>query len=390
MSDSTSGAAVDDALSPTDLAHAIEAGDPVSVLDVRDRDEFEAWTIEGPSVERAHVPYAKFLQAKVTDTVADLAADLALDEPITVVCGRGEASVEVADLLAAAGVEAHNLAEGIDGWARVYQSTRLDADSATIFQYRRPSSGCLAYLVSSGGEAAVVDPLAAFAERYITDAAELGATLRYAIDTHVHADHVSGVRRLVEEASAKAVLPELAADRGMTLPVTTVIDGETLALGNVALEPIGAPGHTSGMTAFRVGDVLLTGDSLFLEDVPRPDLEAGTAGARELAATLHGTLTERFAALPDDLLIGPGHYGPVTRPVADGTYTARVGDLRESLSTFSMNRGEFVESVLSGMGPRPANHERIVAINLGREDVGEEEAFDLELGPNNCAAAPAE
>lgn len=395
MTDSSSGPdPTDDARSPADLARAIDSGERVRILDVRNRDEVEAWAIDGPSVDRTWIPYATFLQAKVTDTVTDVAADLELREPVTVVCGQGEASAEVADLLSAAGVEAHNLATGMDGWARVYRAARLDTPNrpqpVEIHQYRRPSSGCLAYLVISGGEAAVVDPLGAFTDRYVADAAELGVELRYAVDTHVHADHVSGVRRLADETDAEAVFSESAAERGLVFDPTTVADGETFVLGDTELEAIAAPGHTSGMTAIRVGDVLLTGDSLFVESVPRPDLETGAAGARELAAMLHGTLTDRFAPLSDDLLVAPGHHDPTTRPAADGTYTARLGDLRRSLPVFSMNRETFVDSVLSGMGPRPANHERIVAINLGHEVVDDGAAFELELGPNNCAVAPVE
>ena len=379
-----------DAIAPAALARAIDAGDRVSVLDVRDRDEIATWAIEGLSVEREHVPYARFLQAEVTGGVADLAADLDLDEPITVVCGRGEASDHVADLLAGTGVAARNLAEGMAGWAGVYRANEIEVEgSATIVQYRRPSSGCLAYLVHAGGEAAVIDPLRAFVDRYVEGATDRGVELRYAIDTHLHADHVSGVRRLATETGAEPIMSEPAAARGVD-GVTTVADGETLELGDTVIEAIAAPGHTSGAFAFRVDDALLTGDSLFLDGVPRPDLEADADGAGDLANTLHDTLTGRFDALNDDLLVAPGHHGPSERLPADSPYTVRLGDLRERLSAFSMERDTFVERVLDGMGPRPANHERIVAINRGRENTDDETAFELELGPNNCATAPAE
>ena len=385
-SDSTSET---DPIAPTALARAIDAGDRVSVLDVRDRDEIATWAIEGLSVEREHVPYARFLQAEVTGGVADLAADLDLDEPITVVCGRGEASDHVADLLAGAGVAARNLAEGMTGWAGVYRANEIEVEGpATIVQYRRPSSGCLAYLVHAGGEAAVIDPLRAFVDRYVEGATDRGVELRYAIDTHLHADHVSGVRRLAAETGAEPIMSEPAAARGVD-GVTTVADGETLELGDTVIEAIAAPGHTSGAFAFRVDDALLTGDSLFLDGVPRPDLEADADGAGDLANTLHDTLTGRFDT-DADLLVAPGHHGPSERLPADSPYTARLGDLRERLSTFSMERDTFVERVLDGMGPRPANHERIVAINRGRENTDDETAFELELGPNNCATAPAE
>jgi len=379
-----------DALTPAALARAIDAGDQVQLLDVRDRNEIETWAIDGPSIEREHVPYARFLQAEVTGRVEDLAADFVLDEPVTVVCGRGEASDHVADLLTGAGIVARNLAEGMTGWARVYRASEIDVGgSATIVQYRRPSSGCLAYLVQAGDEAAVIDPLRAFTDRYVADAADRGVEIRYAIDTHLHADHVSGRDRLAAETDAEPIMPEPAAARGVN-GITTVADSEALALGDTVITAIAAPGHTSGAFAFRVGDVLLTGDSLFLDGVPRPDLEAGADGARELAGTLHDTLTERFGGLDDELLVAPGHYGPSERPEIGGEYTARLGDLRERLLVFSLEREAFVERVLDGMEPRPANHERIVAINRSQEEIDDETAFELELGPNNCAAAPAE
>jgi hypothetical protein len=88
-------------------------------------------------------------------------------------------------------------------------------------------------------------------------------------------------------------------------------------------------------------------------------------------------------------VVAPGHYGEAAAPRADGTYTARLGDLRERLSAFDVDADAdaFAERVLDGVGPRPANFERIVAINLGRETADEDDAFELELGPNNCAAA---
>lgn len=401
---------------PADLADEIDAGESVRILDVRDRDEVAAWQIEGPSVELAQVPASKFMQADATGSVDELAAEIADetggDGPLTVVCARGEASAYVAGLLEGAGVEAHNLAEGMNGWARVYRAREIDtAAGASVVQYRRPSSGCLSYLVVSDGDAAVIDPLRAFTDRYVADANARDADLVYAIDTHVHADHVSGVHRLAAETEARAVVPELAGERGLVgaggdppddEPTTddpetesktvgpeagyaTVADGDRLDLGAIAIEAIHAPGHTTEHTAFRVGEVLLTGDGLFLDGVPRPDLEAGAEGAEELAATLHRTLTERFAPLPDAMTVAPGHHAPDATP-GRSAHVATLGTVRERLSVFGADRDAFVASITDETGPRPANHERIVAVNLGRESVPDEEAFELELGPNNCAA----
>ena len=383
-----------DSLSPATLAARIRAGETVSILDVRDRDEYDAWHVDAPGVTAAQVPYVNFVQAEIKGTVADRAPDLS--EPIVVVCGEGKASAYVADLLATAGVDAANLAGGMEAWAALLLAAAVPADGpATVRQYQRPSSGCLSHLVVSDGAAAVVDPLRAFADRYVADAADLGASVDYAVDTHVHADHVSGVRAVAERTDAEVVLPAGAADRGCAFDATLVDDGGALAVGAATLRALHAPGHTHEMTAFTVGeddpgadaaDVLLAGDSLFLRSVARPDLEAGVDGAPELAALLHRTLTERFAELPDDVVVAPGHHDAATAAAESGAYAATLGDLRGSVDALSMDADAFVEHVLSAMPPRPNNYERIIATNLGRERVDDAAAFEMELGPNNCAA----
>ena len=164
-------------------------------------------------------------------------------------------------------------------------------------------------------------------------------------------------------------------------------DGDTLSLGDTDVGIVATPGHTTGMVSLHVGDTLLTGDGLFARGVPRPDLQEGAEGAEEYARELHRTLTERLARFDDETLVAPGHFTPGDAPGVDDTHTARLGDLRESLSVFTEDRETFVERVLSDVPPRPANFERIIETNLGREALADDEAFEVELGPNNCAAA---
>ena len=381
-------------LDPAELRRRLDAGESVHLLDVRNRSEIAEWRIEGRGVDRTGVPYMKFVAAEATDSVSDLVGEI--EEPVVAVCARGEASAYVADLLQREGIEAANLDGGMEGWARLYEATTL-REGPRLLQYRRPSSGCLAYLIVGDGEAAVIDPLRAFADRYVADAADDGADLRYAIDTHVHADHVSGVRDLARRTDAAPALPAGATERGLAddEQFTLLAPGETVSVGGVTIEAVAAPGHTTEMTAYRVradgseggdwdGSVLLTGDGLFTERVPRPDLEAGEEGAAEHARELHRTLTERFADLPDDVLVAPGHYDPAEGD--SGAHVARLGELRETLPVFGMDEAEFVPFVAERTGDRPANHERVIAVNLGREEVDDRTAFELELGPNNCAA----
>ncbi|WP_135827948.1 MBL fold metallo-hydrolase [Halorussus halobius] len=406
-----------DSVTPEALYDRLRRGERVGLLDVRNREEAEAWRITGGDVERAQTPYSEFAAATARGEVADLAADLDLPEPVVAVCPRGEVSATVAERLRAEGVDARNLSDGMHGWARLYVARDLPADAlpegVAVVQYDRPASGCLSYLVVAGDEAAVIDPLRAFADRYAADAADRGATLRYAVDTHVHADHLSGVQALagtdragVDAGSGiEAVLPAGADERGLAFDARLVGDGDELVVGDAALTAVHAPGHTTELTAFRLGDVLLSGDALFTDSFGRPDLEReahgdsdGTSGeqvdprdadgARDLAETLYDTLTDRLLALPDGVLVAPGHRRPdeSPNPGENDAYAARVGAVRERLR-LGDDRGAFAARVLDSLPPRPANYGDIVPANLGRESVDDETAFEMELGPNNCAVA---
>jgi glyoxylase-like metal-dependent hydrolase (beta-lactamase superfamily II)/rhodanese-related sulfurtransferase len=374
-------------VSPSELQRRLDAGEPVRLLDVRDRDEVAAWAIEGPGVTRTQLPYARFLEAQVTDGVPSLSAEVDGEGPITVVCGYGAASGYVAGLLADAGVEARNLAGGMRGWARVYEARPVRDSAPTILQYRRPASGCLGYLVLDGGEAVVVDPLRAFADRYAADATERGASLVAAVDTHLHADHVSGLRDVAAADGVTAYLPEATLDRRVDVAATPIADGDEIAVGSTALEAVALPGHTTDMTGFAVDGHLLTGDSLFVDGIARPDLQETDEGPAGLAASLHETLTERLSSFTDDTVVCPGHVGDPTVVDPSGTVTATLGALRDGLWIFGTDRETAVARLRGDLPPEPANAERIVPVNAGREDVDAGTAFELELGPNNCAAS---
>jgi len=370
------------------LKARIDAGEDVVILDSRMENEYEKWRIGGENVTTINVPYFEFLEEDIDD---DVLAAIPADEHVTVLCAKGGASEYVAGGLADRGYDVDHLEEGMNGWASIYEAHEVTGyeGTGTLLQYQRPSSGCLGYLLVSGDEAAVVDPLRAFTDRYLADADDLGVELRYAFDTHVHADHVSGLRELAAEG-VEAVLPSAAADRGITYTdeVTLTEDGEEFAVGDATIEVVFTPGHTTGMTSYLLdGSLLATGDGLFIESVARPDLEEGDDGAPEAARTLHQSLQSRVLSLDPDVLIGGAHFSDAAEPAADGTYTAPIGDLRERMDALSMDEDAFVETVLADMPPRPANYEDIIATNLGINEVDDDEAFTLELGPNNCAAS---
>ncbi|WP_440772575.1 MBL fold metallo-hydrolase [Natronorubrum sp. DTA28] len=393
-----------EAVTPAELKNRIDAGAERTILDVRMESEYETWRIDGESVDSINVPYFEFLEDDIDAHVLQKIPD---DREITVLCAKGGASEYVAGRLAERGYDVDHLEEGMNGWARIYEAVEVEGYDGlgTLLQYQRPSSGCLGYLVFHDGEAAVIDPLRAFTDRYLEDtaqlrssslashtrqdAAELGVDLKYAIDTHIHADHISGVRTLVEEG-VEGVIPEASVDRGVTDAdeMTLAADGDEFQVGDVTVEAISTPGHTSGMTSYLIdGALLATGDGLFVESVARPDLEEGDDGAPEAARQLYESLQERVRSLPDDVLVGGSHFSDAAEPAEDGSYTAPIGRLEETMAALTMDEDAFVELILSEMPPRPANYEEIIRINLGQQETDDEAAFELELGPNNCAAS---
>ncbi|OYR52579.1 MBL fold metallo-hydrolase [Halorubrum sp. Ea8] len=375
-------------IEPEALKGRIDAGEDLTLLDTRMGSDYEEWRIDGENVTSINVPYYEFLDDEIDEDVLDRIPE---DREVTVLCAKGGASEYVAGELAERGYDVNHLEDGMNGWAGIYETVEVTGydGAGTLLQYQRPSSGCLGYLLYDDGEAAVIDPLRAFTDRYLDDADDLGVELRYAFDTHVHADHISGVRDL-DEAGVEGVIPAAAVDRGVTYAdeLTQAEDGDTFAVGDAVIETVATPGHTTGMTSYLVDESLLaTGDGLFIESVARPDLEEGDDGAPDAARMLYESLQERVLPLPDDTLIGGAHFSDAAVPADDGTYTAPIGDLVEEMDALTMEEDAFVELILSDMPPRPANYEDIIATNLGQKAVDDDEAFTLELGPNNCAAS---
>ena len=377
-----------DSIEPESLKSRIDDGEDVTLLDTRMNSEYETWRIDGETVDSINIPYFEFPDDEIDD---DVLAQVPDDREVTVVCAKGGSSEYVAGTLIQRGYDVNHLEEGMNGWAEIYDAVEIENydGAGTLLQYQRPSSGCLGYLLYDDGEAAIIDPLRAFTDRYLADAEDLGVDLTYALDTHIHADHISGVRDL-DARGVEGVIPEAAVDRGITYAdeLTTAADGDIFAVGDATIEAVHKPGHTTGMTSYLVDERLLaTGDGLFLESVARPDLEEGDEGAPEAARLLYESLQERVLTLPESTLIGGAHFSDAAERAADGTYTAPLGRLVAEMDALGMDEDEFVDLILSDMPPRPANYEDIIATNLGQNAVDDEEAFTLELGPNNCAAS---
>jgi glyoxylase-like metal-dependent hydrolase (beta-lactamase superfamily II)/rhodanese-related sulfurtransferase len=229
--------------------------------------------------------------------------------------------------------------------------------------------GCASYLVGDGEVAAVVDPQWDI-EPYLRLSRLHGVRIEHVLETHNHADHVSGHGRLARATGATIHIHEGA---GADYPHEPFGDGWRLALGDVEIEAVHTPGHRPEHTAFVVRDgdrgnaavAVLTGDSLFVGDVARPDL---AVEPREGAADLYRSLHERLLTLPDDVELYPGHLGGSMCGSAaiDNRGSSTIGFEREHNPALSIDdAGEFVDRAVADLAERPPNVEHIVGLNRG-------------------------
>ncbi|HUZ09060.1 MAG TPA: MBL fold metallo-hydrolase [Acidimicrobiales bacterium] len=340
------------------------------VVDVREPAEFVEWSIAGAR----NIPMSE---------LGERIAELDHDREVVVVCAKGARSRAVVDALGAAGVAASGLLGGMEAWASVYDTALVDLELAEIVQVRRRGKGCLSYVVGAGEEAFVVDP-SLDTGRYLDVAARRGWHVTRVFDTHLHADHVSGARALAAEAGASLHLNP--AD-SFEFPFEPMVDGQWFELGpnvHFGVTIFGTPGHTKGSTVLEVGGrAILTGDTLFVDGVGRPDL---AERVEEFAHDLYRSLHAKLLALPEDVLVLPAHYGDKVDVPPGAPVAASLATLRRSLEQLDWDEPTFVAWAASRATPRPPNYAEIISVNMGRHSLSAEESLRLELGPNRCAA----
>jgi glyoxylase-like metal-dependent hydrolase (beta-lactamase superfamily II)/rhodanese-related sulfurtransferase len=327
----------------------LDEGGRFTLVDTRPEESYEAWHVPGAE----NVPYDS--REGVSESTADRVAELADGGPLVAICGKGLSSTPFAFDLEAHGFEEVSVVEGgMEDWSEVYEVVPIETprEDLVVRQLQRRAKGCLGYVVGSRetNEAAVVD----------------------------------ATRRTDEFAVA-------AQAAGLAIEHVPLAGGEVVEVGDVEIEALETPGHTTEMVSYLVdGEYLLTGDTLFVDSVGRTELQFGEADAERRAELLYDSL-QTILGLPDDTTVLPGH----ATVSADGRYetgepgepiAARLGDLRGSLALLGLDREAFVERVTSDTPEKPSGYGTVIDVNRGAETVDEDEARELETGPNNCAA----
>jgi len=219
------------------------------------------------------------------------------------------------------------------------------------------------------GRAVAIDVVAGDEERFVDEANRAKVSIAYVIDTHVHADHYSGGRKLAQIAGARYCLHE--SNRGrVRFDFLPLADGQVLDVGNVKVKVLHTPGHTPDSVCLLVTDLrrgeapwfVVTGDTLLVGALGRPDL-LGHEGA--MAAQLHETLHAKLLSLPDEIEIFPGHQaGSVCGAGLSGKPSSTIGfERRFNPSLRIATKDEFVRAIVAQIPPRPADMDRIVAAN---------------------------
>jgi hydroxyacylglutathione hydrolase len=233
------------------------------------------------------------------------------------------------------------------------------------------AGSCASYLFgcTSHNKLAVVDSHADFVDEYLAAAAAIGAPIVAVFETHVQADHLSGLPALVERAGATPYLP---AGAGVEFEHVALEDGEAVELGNTVVTAIATPGHAPAHHAYSVADrrrgseepwLVFSGDSLLIGDVGRPDLHVA-GDPRGQARLLHASL-RRLLELPEHVVLYPSHYGgSVCGRGLSGNPISSIGFERAHNPLLTLDDPEaFADALLTEMPPRPAEQERIVAAN---------------------------
>jgi glyoxylase-like metal-dependent hydrolase (beta-lactamase superfamily II) len=240
-------------------------------------------------------------------------------------------------------------------------------------QLLNDETACASYLLGckTKSKLALIDPHIDLVDDYIALADGQGIPIVAVIETHVQADHVSGLPALVERTGAAAYLP---AGAGVEFEHHALEDGEVVELGNTLVRAVATPGHAPAHHAYLVTDLrrgeepwlVLTGDALLVGDAGRPDLHAGADQSVEaMARTLYRSITERLMTMPDHLVLYPAHYsGSVCGRGLSANPTSTIGFERHNNPALAFDSEDgFVDALMLDIPRAPEQQAAIVAAN---------------------------
>ncbi len=344
-----------------ELHQRMQSSNGVFILDVRGGSAYEDWHIEHKNVASVNIQNSKLMKDG-----PEAYDEIPKGREIVTVCAKGAAAMETVTILENHGYHTVYLDGGMQAWSEFYYAAQVAVeDEFELLQVIRPAKGCLSYLLISGNEAIVVDP-ARHIDVYLNLAEDKGVQIRHILDTHLHADHITGGHDLAAVTGANYWI-SASEMYGSTLSYHALSDGLKIPFGVSTLEvlAIPTPGHTPGSTSFLVNDdYLLSGDTVFVNGLGRPDLGGK---AKEWAHMLYETVINRLNVLSDKVIVLPSHFSDYREITDKGYVGAILGSLRmeNQLVSGGENEQAFTQEVAGNTGATPPNYQSIVEINRG-------------------------
>ncbi|WP_144504206.1 MBL fold metallo-hydrolase [Bacillus pumilus] len=369
------------AMTVEQLTKKIVNKEPLFLLDVRNQADVQDWKIEGEAIVHMNVPYFDLLEG-----VEGILHDIPHDREVLVVCAKEGSSIMVAEMLSEAGRTVHYLEGGMKAWSEHLEPVKIGdlSGGGELYQFVRMGKGCLSYMIMSNGESAIVDA-ARMTDVYIRFAKKHHVSITQVLDTHLHADHISGGKKLAEQTGASYWLPPKDAEE-VIFEYNRLEEGERIAIGaaTIDIHPLYSPGHTIGSTSFIVDDqYLLSGDILFVDSIGRPDL-AGMA--EDWVGDLRETLYDRYGALSKELIVLPAHFMIMDEVNEDGSVWKELGVLFEENHGLNIeDEAVFREMVTKNLPAQPNAYQDIRQTNMGKLSPDDEAQREMEIGPNRCA-----
>lgn len=369
-----------DECSASAFKEAVAGGESPLLIDVRNRADFEQWKIDLDGLQVMNVPYDELL---ADEWKSPAFAALSKTKPIVVVCYRGNSSHIVSIHLREQGFQARSLHGGMRAWGELYETHLIHTSKQfEIYQIARMGRGCLSYIIASDGKAMIVDPTRHL-EPYLNLIKEKHWDVKLVVDTHAHADHISGGKAIAEQLGATYLLhPYDAVHPIDQLPATIHFSplwaGQHLQLGKIELQVMHLPGHTLGNVALLLDNhFLFAGDTLFIESIGRPDL----GGKGEAWTDLHYNSLKQLHALSEQIVLLPGH-------CKKECACKSLGEIKKQNKEFGLaqeSQEVFKKHVLSHLPNFPEGYIDIKRINLGLIEVTEDRISKLEAGKNLCS-----
>lgn len=355
------------------LREWLENAYPVFILDIRPEEQRKEWQIPGSHYINA---YQKLNEGdfSVLDQVK-----IPQHAKVVTVCAAGRTSQIASDALRQKGFDAISLEGGMKAWSSAWNTAQRKFDNFEIIQIRRTGKGCLSYFVISGAEAIIIDASVDL-EVFQQIAQDRRLFVKYVIETHIHADHLSRSRHVAEYFGAPLFLP---VPNKVHFSFKDITGNTEFSIGTIIVKTISTPGHTLESVSFYIENkVLFTGDTLFTNGVGRPDLKSNQEESRQKAGLLYHSL-KKLLKLPDEVVILSAHTnGPVD--FDNKMISSTIGEVKINIPLLKKSEQDFIEFIESNVPPTPPNYLSIVEKNM-TGDFSDINPVDLEAGANRCS-----